>query len=118
MDLHTAPGGPVESSVALMWVPNTDSAVWEFTADPSHQSEPNMLLFAAATVLECLEGCRLPDSNQTLLRKLGVKLVQRLGLTFLKPRVAKWRLVEPAVRCAACVSVGEAGVLMAWLEGP
>ncbi|XP_045630834.1 tubulin-specific chaperone D isoform X3 [Ursus americanus] len=45
----------------------------------------------AATVLECLEGCRLPNSNQTLLRKLGVKLVQRLGLTFLKPRVAKWR---------------------------
>ncbi|XP_047565285.1 tubulin-specific chaperone D isoform X2 [Lutra lutra] len=45
----------------------------------------------APTVLECLEGCRLPDSNQTLLRKLGVKLVQRLGLTFLKPRVATWR---------------------------
>ncbi|KAM8945027.1 tubulin-specific chaperone D isoform 1-T1 [Lycaon pictus] len=45
----------------------------------------------AATVLKCLEGCNLPYSNQTLLRKLGVKLVQRLGLTFLKPRVAKWR---------------------------
>ncbi|XP_006869675.1 PREDICTED: tubulin-specific chaperone D [Chrysochloris asiatica] len=45
----------------------------------------------AATVLECLNNCRLSDSNQTLLRKLGVKLVQRLGLTFLKPKVAKWR---------------------------
>uniref|UniRef100_A0AC11DKQ5 Tubulin folding cofactor D n=1 Tax=Ovis aries TaxID=9940 RepID=A0AC11DKQ5_SHEEP len=45
----------------------------------------------AATVLQCLDSCRLPDSNQTLLRKLGVKLVQRLGLTFLKPRVAGWR---------------------------
>ncbi|XP_049557798.1 tubulin-specific chaperone D isoform X1 [Orcinus orca] len=45
----------------------------------------------AATVLQCLDNCRLPDSNQTLLRKLGVKLVQRLGLTFLKPQVAKWR---------------------------
>ncbi|XP_074200185.1 tubulin-specific chaperone D isoform X2 [Camelus bactrianus] len=45
----------------------------------------------AATVLKCLDGCRLPDSNQTLLRKLGVKLAQRLGLTFLKPRLAKWR---------------------------
>uniref|UniRef100_A0ABI7WKS8 Tubulin-specific chaperone D n=1 Tax=Felis catus TaxID=9685 RepID=A0ABI7WKS8_FELCA len=45
----------------------------------------------AATVLERLAGCRLPCSNQTLLRKLGVKLVQRLGLTFLKPRVAEWR---------------------------
>uniref|UniRef100_A0A2K5F6I2 Tubulin-specific chaperone D n=1 Tax=Aotus nancymaae TaxID=37293 RepID=A0A2K5F6I2_AOTNA len=49
------------------------------------------LLFAAATVLSCLDGCRLPESNQTLLRKLGVKLVQRLGLTFLKPKVAAWR---------------------------
>ncbi|GAB5581455.1 tubulin-specific chaperone D isoform X1 [Prionailurus iriomotensis] len=47
----------------------------------------------AATVLERLAGCRLPCSNQTLLRKLGVKLVQRLGLTFLKPRVAEWRAV-------------------------
>ncbi|XP_024902820.1 tubulin-specific chaperone D isoform X2 [Pteropus alecto] len=45
----------------------------------------------AAPVLQCLDGCKLPDSSQTLLRKLGVKLVQRLGLTFLKPRVAKWR---------------------------
>ncbi|XP_011371946.1 tubulin-specific chaperone D isoform X1 [Pteropus vampyrus] len=45
----------------------------------------------AAPVLHCLDDCRLPDSSQTLLRKLGVKLVQRLGLTFLKPRVAKWR---------------------------
>ncbi|XP_069339168.1 tubulin-specific chaperone D isoform X2 [Eulemur rufifrons] len=45
----------------------------------------------AATVLQCLDGCRLPESSQTLLRKLGVKLVQRLGLTFLKPKVAAWR---------------------------
>lgn len=75
-----------------------------------------MLLFAASTVLECLEGCRLPDSNQTLLRKLGVKLVQRLGLTFLKPRVAKWRSVDQAVMCTACASVGEAGVVLAWVE--
>ncbi|XP_019517416.1 PREDICTED: tubulin-specific chaperone D isoform X1 [Hipposideros armiger] len=45
----------------------------------------------AATVLQSLDACRLPDSSQTLLRKLGVKLVQRLGLTFLKPRVATWR---------------------------
>uniref|UniRef100_A0A674K4Y5 Tubulin-specific chaperone D n=1 Tax=Terrapene triunguis TaxID=2587831 RepID=A0A674K4Y5_9SAUR len=45
----------------------------------------------ASTVLECLDNCKLSESNQTLLRKLGVKLVQRLGLTFLKPKVAKWR---------------------------
>ncbi|XP_077022426.1 tubulin-specific chaperone D isoform X2 [Tamandua tetradactyla] len=45
----------------------------------------------ATSVLKCLDNCRLSESNQTLLRKLGVKLVQRLGLTFLKPQVAKWR---------------------------
>ncbi|XP_014442175.1 tubulin-specific chaperone D [Tupaia chinensis] len=45
----------------------------------------------AATVLECLDRCRLPESSQTLLRRLGIKLVQRLGLTFLRPRVAAWR---------------------------
>ncbi|XP_077897457.1 tubulin-specific chaperone D [Ictidomys tridecemlineatus] len=45
----------------------------------------------ASTVLRNLDGCRLSESNQTLLRKLGVKLVQRLGLTFLPPKVATWR---------------------------
>lgn len=69
-----------------------------------------MLLFTAATVLRCLDGCRIPDSNQTVLRKLGVKLVQRLGLTFLKPRVAKWRWVDLARAVRACASVGEADV--------
>uniref|UniRef100_A0A8C0E9T8 Tubulin-specific chaperone D n=1 Tax=Bubo bubo TaxID=30461 RepID=A0A8C0E9T8_BUBBB len=45
----------------------------------------------AATVLECLDNCKLSQSNQMVLRKLGMKLVQRLGLTFVKPKVAKWR---------------------------
>ncbi|XP_015501098.1 tubulin-specific chaperone D [Parus major] len=45
----------------------------------------------AATVLECLDNCKLSESNEMVLRKLGMKLVQRLGLTFVKPKVAKWR---------------------------
>ncbi|NWX24719.1 TBCD protein, partial [Aegotheles bennettii] len=45
----------------------------------------------AATVLECLDNCKLSGSNQMVLRKLGMKLVQRLGMTFVKPKVAKWR---------------------------
>uniref|UniRef100_G3QHW9 Tubulin-specific chaperone D n=1 Tax=Gorilla gorilla gorilla TaxID=9595 RepID=G3QHW9_GORGO len=61
------------------------------TMDGTLQALVIQFLFAAATVLRCLDGCRLPESNQTLLRKLGVKLVQRLGLTFLKPKVAAWR---------------------------
>lgn len=45
----------------------------------------------APTVLQCLDQRRLSESRQAMLRKLGIKLVQRLGLTFLKPRLAKWR---------------------------
>lgn len=45
----------------------------------------------APTVLECLNQKKIAESNQATLRKLGVKVVQRLGLTFLKPRLAKWR---------------------------
>ncbi|XP_075297320.1 tubulin-specific chaperone D isoform X1 [Opisthocomus hoazin] len=45
----------------------------------------------ATTVLECLDNCKLSESNQMVLRKLGMKLVQRLGLTFVKPKVANWR---------------------------
>ncbi|NXJ70314.1 TBCD protein, partial [Rostratula benghalensis] len=45
----------------------------------------------AATVLECLDNCKLSESNQMGLRKLGMKLIQRLGMTFVKPKVAKWR---------------------------
>ncbi|XP_043924058.1 tubulin-specific chaperone D [Protopterus annectens] len=49
------------------------------------------LLQYAPTVLQCLDNCKLIESSQTRLRKLGVKLVQRLGLTFMKPKVAHWR---------------------------
>ncbi|XP_063077112.1 tubulin-specific chaperone D [Engraulis encrasicolus] len=49
------------------------------------------LLPYASTVLQCLDKKCLGESGQAKLRKLCVKLVQRLGLTFLKPRVARWR---------------------------
>uniref|UniRef100_A0A3B3BM33 Tubulin-specific chaperone D n=1 Tax=Oryzias melastigma TaxID=30732 RepID=A0A3B3BM33_ORYME len=42
------------------------------------------------TVLQCLEQKRLSESTEAMLRKLNVKLIQRLGLTFLKPRLAAW----------------------------
>lgn len=31
------------------------------------------------------------ETNQTFMRKLSMKLLQRIGLTFMPPRVAKWR---------------------------
>ena len=40
-----------------------------------------------------LEPCLLiaAQSNQTLIRKLTCKLAQRIGMTFLPPRIASWR---------------------------
>lgn len=51
-----------------------------------------LICFPAPTILQCLEQKRLLESSQAMLRKLSVKLIQRLGLTFLKPRLAAWRL--------------------------
>lgn len=46
----------------------------------------------APRVLQCIDEKRLSESSEAVLRKLNVKLIQRLGLTFLKPRLAAWRL--------------------------
>ncbi|XP_064407047.1 tubulin-specific chaperone D-like isoform X2 [Halichondria panicea] len=45
----------------------------------------------APRVLELLSGCGLSQSYNTQLRKLNIKLTQRLGMTFLASRVASWR---------------------------
>ncbi|XP_070581206.1 tubulin-specific chaperone D-like [Ptychodera flava] len=45
----------------------------------------------APIVLERLSACHIADANGSVLRKLNIKLVQRLGLTFLKARIASWR---------------------------
>ncbi|NWR47300.1 TBCD protein, partial [Regulus satrapa] len=64
----------------------------------------------AATVLECLDSCKLSESNQMVLRKLGMKLVQRLGLTFVKPKVAKWRYQRGSRSLAANLQAQGAAV--------
>ncbi|NXN90583.1 TBCD protein, partial [Bombycilla garrulus] len=64
----------------------------------------------AATVLECLDNCKLSESNQMILRKLGMKLVQRLGLTFVKPKLAKWRYQRGCRSLAANLQVQGAAV--------
>jgi hypothetical protein len=48
------------------------------------------LLPLASETLTTVIACPF-DSADSLLRKLAVKLVQRVGLVFLKPRVAAWR---------------------------
>ncbi|XP_018612847.2 tubulin-specific chaperone D [Scleropages formosus] len=68
-----------------------------------HGKRDDFLLYAP-TVLQCLDKRRLAESNQTVLRKLGIKLVQRLGLTLLKPRLAKWRYQRGSRSLAANLS--------------
>ena len=50
--------------------------------------------FSAPQMLKIVSDLGLLSSPNTVLRKLGIKLVQRLGLTFLKARVAAWRCVS------------------------
>uniref|UniRef100_A0A8D3DGB9 Tubulin-specific chaperone D n=1 Tax=Scophthalmus maximus TaxID=52904 RepID=A0A8D3DGB9_SCOMX len=61
----------------------------------------------APKILQCLEQKHLSESSQAMLRKLGVKLIQRLGLTFLKPRLAAWRYQRGSRSLAANLSVSQ-----------
>ncbi|XP_029293698.1 tubulin-specific chaperone D isoform X2 [Cottoperca gobio] len=63
------------------------------------------LLQYAPTIMQCLAQKHLSESSQAMLRKHGVKLTQRLGLTFLKPRLAAWRYQRGNRSLAANLSV-------------
>ena len=53
-------------------------------------------MLVAAVVLDRLMAMNLKDRGNIVLRKLSIKLIQRLGLTFLKAKVAAWRCVSPS----------------------
>uniref|UniRef100_A0A3Q3SV46 Tubulin-specific chaperone D n=1 Tax=Mastacembelus armatus TaxID=205130 RepID=A0A3Q3SV46_9TELE len=65
------------------------------------------LLQYAPTVLQCLEQKHLSESSEAMLRKLGVKLIQRLGLNFLKPRLATWRYQRGSRSLAANLAMSQ-----------
>ena len=52
-----------------------------------------MVYISAPIVMKKTEELKKKETNNTLLRKSVIKVIQRLGLTFLKHRVAAWRFV-------------------------
>uniref|UniRef100_A0A671T435 Tubulin-specific chaperone D n=1 Tax=Sinocyclocheilus anshuiensis TaxID=1608454 RepID=A0A671T435_9TELE len=78
------------SEVTMEGTVTLDGALQSLAQLFKHGKRDDFLQYAP-TVLQCLNQKRIAESNQATLRKLGVKVVQRLGLTFLKPRLAKWR---------------------------
>ena len=52
------------------------------------------LLPYASSVLLCVSEMDVMEVDNTLIRKLAAKLVQRVGLVFLVPKVAVWRCVS------------------------
>ncbi|KAJ8318891.1 hypothetical protein KUTeg_003982 [Tegillarca granosa] len=55
------------------------------------QGKREDLLEYAPVILKNVQDLKLKDSGNTFLRKAFIKVIQRLGLTFLKNRVAAWR---------------------------
>ncbi|EDV27936.1 uncharacterized protein TRIADDRAFT_21306, partial [Trichoplax adhaerens] len=55
-----------------------------------HGKRTDVLPYAKA-VLDTVISLNLMESSNTLLRKYSIKIIQRIGLAFLKARIASWR---------------------------
>lgn len=55
-----------------------------------HGNREDLLLYAPK-MLQKMLNCNYKKSKNSLLRKYAIKVIQRIGLTFLKPKVAAWR---------------------------
>ena len=55
-----------------------------------HGKREDLLQFAPVLMTK-LQEAKIKESRNTIIRKFGLKLVQRLGMIFLKARVASWR---------------------------
>uniref|UniRef100_A0A6Q2WXQ2 Tubulin-specific chaperone D n=1 Tax=Esox lucius TaxID=8010 RepID=A0A6Q2WXQ2_ESOLU len=96
---------------SLSSISQADDQTMEGTVilDGALQSLASVCVSSAPVVLQCLERRGLAESSQATLRKLGVKLIQRLGLTFLKPRLAKWRYQRGSRSLVANLSLSQPG---------
>ncbi|GLG98265.1 Tubulin-specific chaperone D [Gryllus bimaculatus] len=65
------------------------------------------LLPHAPNLLSWIMGCKYRENQNSLIRKYGVKVMQRIGLTFLKTRVAIWRYERGCRSLLANLSGGD-----------
>ncbi|TMS15155.1 Tubulin-specific chaperone D [Larimichthys crocea] len=105
--------GHLESEGSKATVPIMDRILAIAKAKLFKHGKRDDLLQYAPTVLQCLEQKHLSESSQATLRKLGVKLIQRLGLTFLKPRLAAWRYQRGNRSLAANLSMSQSATTTA-----
>lgn len=69
------------------------------------------LLPHAGRILTWILGCNYKDLSDYLKSKIFIKIVQRLGLIFLKPRLANWRYQRGSRSLTANLAKGEEGVI-------
>ena len=65
-------------------------AMMALCAINKHAKREDVLKYSSL-LLKKLQESKIKEHKNTLLRKYGLKLVQRLGLIFLKAKVASWR---------------------------
>jgi len=80
-------------------------ALMAICAVTKHAKREDMLQYAD-TILTRLQTTNLKEHPNTNIRKLGLKLVQRLGLIFLKAKVAAWRYQRGSRSLAINLNLG------------
>ena len=80
-------------------------ALMAICAVTKHAKREDMLQYAV-TILSRLQASNFREHPNTNLRKLGLKLVQRLGLIFLKAKVATWRYQRGSRSLAINLNMG------------
>uniref|UniRef100_A0A3B3Z090 Tubulin-specific chaperone D n=1 Tax=Poecilia mexicana TaxID=48701 RepID=A0A3B3Z090_9TELE len=92
------------SGDSMIEIRKLDGALQSLAKLFKHGKRDDFLQYAPI-VLRNLEQKRLSESSEAMLRKIHIKLIQRLGLTFLKPRLAAWRYERGSRSLAANLSV-------------
>ncbi|KAM4717640.1 tubulin-specific chaperone D [Anableps anableps] len=100
------------SGVSLIEIRELDGILQSLAKLFKHGKRDDFLQYAPI-VLRSLEEKCLSESSEAMLRKIHIKLIQRLGLTFLKPRLAAWRYQRGSRSLAANLSVSHAAAAAA-----